>query len=112
MPPTLSPTSPPPYLPYLLSLVKDIAARYHANCYVLALEDSCVYWMSKGFVLEQVTIYNRGIHGGFIQDFWSLESLSASWPCSYSHALHLIHVNMRGPSSRVHLRPNHHPSKH
>jgi hypothetical protein len=27
--------------------------------YVLALEDSCVYWMSKGFVLEDGPINRR-----------------------------------------------------
>ena len=62
-PPTILHHPPPPttthpelqgkgYASFLLELVKRIAARYHANCYVLALEDSCVYWMSKGFELE------------------------------------------------------------
>ena len=47
------------YASHLLKLVKAIAERYHANMYVLALEDSCVYWMSKGFVLEDGPIDRR-----------------------------------------------------
>ena len=37
----------------------DMAKAARANVYVLALEDSCVYWMSKGFVLEDGPINRR-----------------------------------------------------
>ena len=43
----------------LFALVHKIADVYKANMYVLALEDSCVYWMSKGFVLEDGEINKR-----------------------------------------------------
>lgn len=36
----------------LVEHVRQACASIAANCYVLALEDSCVYWMEKGFVLE------------------------------------------------------------
>jgi GNAT superfamily N-acetyltransferase len=35
-----------------VSFVEQAAAATLSNCYVLALEDSCTYWMGKGFVLE------------------------------------------------------------
>ena len=47
------------YASHLLELVMDMAKAARANVYVLALEDSCVYWMSKGFVLEDGPINRR-----------------------------------------------------
>eukprot|EP00931_Biecheleriopsis_adriatica_P063532 TRINITY_DN38493_c0_g1_i2.p1 TRINITY_DN38493_c0_g1~~TRINITY_DN38493_c0_g1_i2.p1 ORF type:complete len:310 (+),score=83.10 TRINITY_DN38493_c0_g1_i2:29-931(+) len=37
----------------LVNFVVEASQIFGANTYVLALEDSCVYWMGKGFVLEQ-----------------------------------------------------------
>jgi len=37
----------------LLEHVRSACAALDANLYVLALEESCVYWMEKGFTLEQ-----------------------------------------------------------
>ena len=44
----------------LLALVKDLAAS-HSNCniFVSSLEESCVYWMNHGFVLENGEINKR-----------------------------------------------------
>jgi GNAT superfamily N-acetyltransferase len=47
------------YAGHLLGLVLNAAAAAGANSYVLALEDSCVYWMSKGFVLDDGPINRR-----------------------------------------------------
>jgi GNAT superfamily N-acetyltransferase len=38
----------------LLEHVRSACAALAANCYVLALEESCPYWMDRGFVLEEV----------------------------------------------------------
>lgn len=35
---------------------------HNANLYVLALEDSCPYWMEKGFILEQVGATNQRLN--------------------------------------------------
>lgn len=37
----------------LVAHVRQAAADKRANLYVLAIEESCVWWMEKGFVLEQ-----------------------------------------------------------
>lgn len=37
----------------LCEFVANICSMMRANSYVLALEDSCLYWMSKGFILEE-----------------------------------------------------------
>jgi hypothetical protein len=37
----------------LCEFVVNMCTMVGANSYVLALEDSCVYWMSKGFLLEE-----------------------------------------------------------
>ena len=47
------------YASHLLELAVNTARAAGANVYVLALEDSCVYWMSKGFVLEDGAINRR-----------------------------------------------------
>jgi hypothetical protein len=48
------------YAGHLLGLVSNaVAAASGANSYVLALEDSCVYWMSKVFVLDDGPINRR-----------------------------------------------------
>eukprot|EP00930_Biecheleria_cincta_P057389 TRINITY_DN43332_c0_g1_i1.p1 TRINITY_DN43332_c0_g1~~TRINITY_DN43332_c0_g1_i1.p1 ORF type:complete len:332 (+),score=75.65 TRINITY_DN43332_c0_g1_i1:33-1028(+) len=36
----------------LVNFVVEASQIFGASTYVLAIEDSCVYWMSKGFVLE------------------------------------------------------------
>ncbi|KAJ1451523.1 hypothetical protein M885DRAFT_529570 [Pelagophyceae sp. CCMP2097] len=36
-----------------VNFVQEVADAQAANVYVLALEESCVYWMSKGFCLEE-----------------------------------------------------------
>mmetsp|Transcript_6182 Transcript_6182/g.18279 ORF Transcript_6182/g.18279 Transcript_6182/m.18279 type:complete len:361 (-) Transcript_6182:80-1162(-) len=36
----------------LVRFVSEACAAAAASCYVLALEDSCVYWMDRGFQLE------------------------------------------------------------
>mmetsp|Transcript_39257 Transcript_39257/g.82363 ORF Transcript_39257/g.82363 Transcript_39257/m.82363 type:complete len:315 (+) Transcript_39257:164-1108(+) len=38
---------------FLVEFVLEASRMFGANTYVLATEDSCVYWMSKGFVLEE-----------------------------------------------------------
>lgn len=50
------------YASQLLEMVIRLAETNGANCYVVALEDSCVYWMSKGFILEDGPI-NRRLNG-------------------------------------------------
>jgi hypothetical protein len=50
------------YAGYLLELVMTLAVAQEANCYVLALEDSCVYWMAKGFILEQDKAINQKLN--------------------------------------------------
>ena len=35
-----------------VSFVEQAAAATGSNCYVLALEESCTYWMGQGFILE------------------------------------------------------------
>ena len=47
------------YAGRLLGLAHELAALTHANMHVLAIEDSCPYWMSKGFVLEEGRIGKR-----------------------------------------------------
>jgi len=37
---------------FLVAAVVEATAAQSGNAYVLALEDSCVYWMGRGFVLE------------------------------------------------------------
>jgi ADP-ribose pyrophosphatase len=46
------------YASMLVDHVINSAAAQLANVYVLALEDSCVYWMNKGFVLEEGEFIN------------------------------------------------------
>ena len=41
------------YASNLLSLLRSTAEGMCANLYVLALEESCVFFMNKGFVLEE-----------------------------------------------------------
>ena len=36
-----------------VNFVSQVADAQNANVYVLALEESCVYWMSKGFCLDE-----------------------------------------------------------
>ena len=43
----------------LLESALDCARLVGANIFVLALEDSCPYWLSKGFVLEEGDINRR-----------------------------------------------------
>jgi GNAT superfamily N-acetyltransferase len=37
----------------LVDFVREASAKVGANCYVLALEEACPYWVDRGFVLEQ-----------------------------------------------------------
>jgi hypothetical protein len=47
------------YASRLLNLVTGVATRHRANMFVLSLEESCPYWMNKGFVLEPGDINKR-----------------------------------------------------
>jgi hypothetical protein len=47
------------YGSFLVAHVKRLANAFGANLFVLALEDSCPYWMSHGFVLEEGPINRR-----------------------------------------------------
>jgi len=47
---------------HLIQLVKSLAERHQANLYVLALEDSCVYFMNKGFILEESEIVQERLN--------------------------------------------------
>ena len=46
----------------LVSFVLETARCVGANMYVLALEDSCVYWMGQGFVLEEAKNLNARLN--------------------------------------------------
>ena len=46
----------------LVQFVLNASAMSAANVYVLALEDSCVYWMSQSFTLEENAYLNARIN--------------------------------------------------
>ena len=56
----------------LVRHVKEAASNLGANCYVLALEESCVYWMEKGFVLEEGKNLNARLN--LFPDTWLLRT--------------------------------------
>ena len=45
-----------------MSAARDLAAAHVANLYVLALEESCPWWMDKGFVLEERDTLNARLN--------------------------------------------------
>jgi hypothetical protein len=47
------------YASRLLNLVNEVAIRHRSNMFVLSLEESCPYWMNKGFILESGLINKR-----------------------------------------------------
>lgn len=50
------------YASILLNFVKAMAVKHNANLYVLAIEESCPYWMEKGFILDEVAVTNARLN--------------------------------------------------
>jgi len=50
------------YAGHLLELVTQFSLTQRANCYVVAIEEACVYWMANGFILEEDKLPNERLN--------------------------------------------------